>query len=138
MEVSPLIAYTLAWLAVGSGIWALFDRAESTITPEFRASVSSRLRNIDASEALRSWPEAFGHMFDAVFGGRHLSWRCFRRSVVASIAAVTVMLVISWARNPQELAEFFRGDFLMSTGEIYVLFALMAVFINVPTSPRLQ
>src|SRR5947209_6911366 len=44
---------------------------------------------IVAGEAV-NWPDTFASVFDRVFGERHLTWRCFFLSAVASYALVIV------------------------------------------------
>lgn len=39
----------------------------------------------------QGWSQGFVSLFDAVFGHRHLSLRCFLRSAIASIVAVTLL-----------------------------------------------
>jgi len=44
-----------------------------------------------------------------VFGARHLSWQCFRRSVVYSLCVVTIIFVIWAALFPGVLGRVTRG-----------------------------
>ena len=41
-----------------------------------------------------TWAHHFCNLFDAVFGDRHLSWRCFWRSSLASFLAVFLLYVL--------------------------------------------
>ena len=41
-----------------------------------------------------TWSHHFCNLFDAVFGSRHLSWRCFLRSSLASVLAVVLLYVL--------------------------------------------
>jgi len=41
-----------------------------------------------------TWTRQFCTLFDAVFGERHLSWRCFWRSSLVSVTAVMVLYVL--------------------------------------------
>ena len=47
----------------------------------------------DLPEELPNWPSMFVALFDRVFTEKHLSWRCFRRSSVASVATVLVIFL---------------------------------------------
>ena len=76
------------------------------VTDEAKTSVSRWLRNLDPAEPLSSWPAAFARVFDHVFGERHLSWRCFLRSCVASVASVAIITII-WAMLRREEAALF-------------------------------
>src|SRR5215475_2430049 len=42
----------------------------------------------------QNWPDTFAKVFDSVFGEKHLSWKCFWRSAVASYAALLVTTTI--------------------------------------------
>jgi len=93
--------YLMAWAGTTGGIWFLFEKAEQTLSDETRRTVAARLREADARVAIESIPSQFALLFDRVFGERHLSWRCFKRSSVASLVAAAVSaLVISpvWTR----------------------------------------
>ncbi|MZH02808.1 MAG: sel1 repeat family protein, partial [Nitrospinae bacterium] len=41
-----------------------------------------------------SWSQHFCNIFDAVFGDKHLSWRCFIRSAIASVLAVFFLYIL--------------------------------------------
>ena len=93
-----LLKWVAAWLGLGSAVYVLFDRAEKTVTPATRKAISRWLQNLDYGEAVRNWPDAFAKVFDRVFGEKHLSWKCFLRSSVASLVAVSVMWLLVEAR----------------------------------------
>ena len=101
MEVPEVIKYLVAWLGFGSAVWTLFERAETVIRPEIRTSISRWLQNADLGQAVKSWPDSFGKVFDAVFGERHLSLKCFIRSSLASITAVLLVSIVAWAVDPE-------------------------------------
>jgi len=91
---TSLFAYILAWFGFMGGIWALFDRAETVASTDTKAAVSRWLRNLDPTKAMPNWPTTFVAMFDHVFGERHLSWRCFLRSCIASFISVLIVMLI--------------------------------------------
>lgn len=41
-----------------------------------------------------SWSHHFCNLFDAIFGEKHLSWRCFVRSSIASVLAVLALYLL--------------------------------------------
>ncbi len=100
MEIPDWLKLVLAWLTLGSGIWLLFERAEKVLKPDVRDGIALWLRNADPRETVINWPDSFGRVFDGVFGEKHLSWKCFRRSCVASMIGVMIMGVLFWALNP--------------------------------------
>lgn len=72
----------------------LFWYAEKCIKPEVRSAVSNWLGNIRLEGFLNNWSTHFGEVFDGIFGKRHLTWRCFWRSCLASIFTFIVAIVI--------------------------------------------
>ena len=76
------------------GLWILFSRAETVASPEAKAAITSWLRNVKPEGTLSNWPSTFADVFDSVFGKKHLSWRCFWRSCIASFLAVSVVGLI--------------------------------------------
>ena len=53
-----------------------------------KREVSSWLLNAQQQRVVCGWANAFAHSFDAIFGARHVSLKCFIRSVIASVTAV--------------------------------------------------
>ena len=95
------LSYAVSWAVIMGGVWALFDRAENTASKIGRIKLAKWLKSIDPLSALRSWPKKFAEIFDLIFGERHLSFRCFRRSIVVSTIFVTIILLfwISFRTN---------------------------------------
>ena len=89
-----------AWIALLSGIWFLFDKSETVASDETKRLVTQWLRKIDLASAGSGWPATFVRIFDHVFGQRHLSWRCFWRSSLASLAAVVIVSMAAAALAP--------------------------------------
>lgn len=77
-----------------AAILTLFGYAEKCVKPEVRSAVSNWLGNIPLEGFLNNWSTHFGEVFDGIFGKRHLTWRCFWRSCLASIFAFIVAIVI--------------------------------------------
>jgi len=100
MNVPDWLQYVVVWLTLGSGIWVLFERAEKVLKPDVRDGIARWLRNADPRETDINWPDSFGMAFDGVFGEKHLSWKCFLRSCVASMIGVMIMSVLYWTLNP--------------------------------------
>lgn len=98
VEQSGLIVslpqYLSAWIALMFGVWFLFEKAEESVTPQVRQTVSRWLMKLDVAAAVRTWPSSFLRIFDSVFGRRHLSLRCFLRSSLVSLASVTILTMI--------------------------------------------
>lgn len=83
-------------LLVWSGLITLTWKTDEAIASDPRRRLANRLGGIEVREDIDGWPEFFARMFDRVFGEKHLSWRCFWRSCVASLLAVTVMILVWW------------------------------------------
>lgn len=89
---SGVLALLGTWAATAMGLLVLFREGERVMRPESRAALSDWLLQEDFVVRSARWPDLFVRLFDAVFTEEHLSWQCFRRSVVASV----VFYVIVW------------------------------------------
>src|SRR6266542_5652251 len=86
----------LGWTALLAGVWFLFDKSESVASQDTKLRITRWLKGLDLEVTTSSWPATFISLFDGVFGKRHLSWRCFFRSCVASSCVVAIVLLV-WA-----------------------------------------
>lgn len=64
------------------GKWHLSQSAKETLTLWLWGEYES------------TWSQHFCNLFDAVFGAKHLSWRCFIRSALASVLAVLLLYLL--------------------------------------------
>lgn len=94
MDWPPIVLIIGSYFAMAGGVWALFDRADKAVTEETKISISMWLLELKPEEGSQKWPGQFIKIFDAVFGEKHLSWKCFFRSCVASYIAITIMFFI--------------------------------------------
>jgi len=94
MEFPPIIVIVGSYFGMAAGVWALFDRADKALNEAAKKSIAEWLQNINPTTERSRWPGQFIEIFDSVFGEKHLSWKCFFRSCLASIFSVTVVLII--------------------------------------------
>lgn len=125
LSIPPALVYLASWLSVTGGVWALFDRAETVATEEAKQAVTRWLRNLDPAGPLARWPATFAVVFDRVFGARHLSWRCFGRSCVASVASVAIVTGLWVALRRAEAVTFITRDLSGS-----LVFGLVVVLLS--------
>ncbi|MFV1988106.1 MAG: hypothetical protein ACC682_12555, partial [Gemmatimonadota bacterium] len=117
-----LLAYLASWLILVVGLWFLFERAEETASPSGRARVSAWLRPRGRSESTSSgWAEGFVGAFDRIFGPKHLSLYCFIRSMVASVVAVTILLLLWVAIRPDQFSAFAAEQGMRGLGELVLI-----------------
>lgn len=102
-SILPELGFIGTGLAIGGGFIGLGWKADGGFSPEFRNKLSDQIIRLRRIEPGETWPTIFADLFDHVFGKRHATWKCFRRSSVASIIAFGVMILI-WAQlRPEEL-----------------------------------
>jgi hypothetical protein len=89
-------------------VWVIFDRMETLASKESRKSLSKLLSKANTLDIVRAWPQSVIEVFDATFGERHLSWRCFLRSSIASVLLVSLLLIVTISTD-QATAQFFLG-----------------------------
>ena len=89
-----ILAYIEAWIGIAGFVWVLFERADKVAKDEARESASRFLRNLEVGKSLNEWPRQFCQVFDTVFGEKHISWRCFLRSAIASLISVILIFIL--------------------------------------------
>src|SRR5690349_8391160 len=94
-----------SWSVVTGGIWKLFERVERVTSADAKGEVAAWIRQLQAGAPLRRLAHFFTASFDAVFGTKHLSWRCFYRSCVASLVVVICLYLLWAALRPLEVAD---------------------------------
>ena len=72
------IAVTFFWIT---------SVAVRSLHEEDRETIALRLMGVEEER----WANSFCQMFDALFGENHFTWRCVRRSIIASFAAITLL-----------------------------------------------
>ena len=105
---------------------------EETATPDAKRSAADWIKSIAAkstSQTVVESPRWFIEAFDRIFGDRHLTWRCFQRSCVASMMAVFVMTVVWVVLNPSSCQQF---SLYKGTDTFRMIFILALVFNLVP------
>ncbi|MCP4283394.1 MAG: SUMF1/EgtB/PvdO family nonheme iron enzyme, partial [Gammaproteobacteria bacterium] len=99
-------------LAIGGALLAMAWKADDTISLEFKRDLSLWLVGLDPAAvgySVQRWPAHFAALFDRVFGKKHLSWRCFFRSSIASLLAFLLCTLIYVQVAPGEWAAFSSG-----------------------------
>lgn len=91
--VPKFVTYLLAWFGTIGGIWALFDRAETVLSREVKLKITHWLRK-KSTFTFTEWPIIFNLLFDQVYGEKHLSWKCFYRSMITSISSIVILILL--------------------------------------------
>jgi hypothetical protein len=75
-------------------VWGFFKGVESVLTDQTKLEIAVWLLGVKVGQKVEPWPDTFAKMFDRVFGTKHLSWKCFWRSCIASSAIFLVAFTI--------------------------------------------
>lgn len=82
-----------------SAIFSFFLLLERVASPEKTRAFSVFLRSTD----WETWPQRFPSIirasFESVFDHRHLSIRCFSRSILFSLSTITILLVLGFVNH---------------------------------------
>lgn len=125
-DTPSFLTYAGAWATIATGVWYLFDRAEATASRAGRATVTKWLKGLRPGQLLIAWPDSFIQAFDRLFGAKHVSWRCFAVSSVASLFAVLASVLMWAALRPDEFFAFTRK---LDSATIQV-FLLIVIAVN--------
>ena len=111
----------LAAGAILAGIvWKFFERVEAVLTDQTKLEIAVWLLGRKSfSPALYNWPETFGGVFDRVFGAKHISWLCFKRSLLFTYVITLLTTIGQFVRpsawhevTPLNLTEYGTGPLL--------------------------
>ena len=119
----------IIWGTLIGGIWLLFYAMEETATPDAKRSAVDWIKSIAAkstSQTIVESPQWFIEAFDRIFGDRHLTWRCFQRSCVASMMAVSVMTIV-WTVLDIDL---WQSHLLLNQGSPIIVMLFAALVFN--------
>jgi hypothetical protein len=98
-----LALYTASWGNVCGGIWTLFERVQTVASTQFTSEMANFIKNTNPERTLSRLAQLLASAMDAVFGSKHFSWRCFRRSCVASAVWTTCLFLLWAAIRPEEI-----------------------------------
>lgn len=123
----------ILWGALILAIKGIFELIENTANPDAKRIATDRIKSIAAksvSQTIVESPQWFIETFDGIFGDRHLTWRCFWRSCVASIMAVFVMTVVWAVLNPISWQQFLRYVGVDAGVDAFRMIFIFAFFLN--------
>lgn len=129
-----LLTYVAAWAATIGGLWLLFEKGESSLTPDAKATFAAWLRSKSFSSFISSWPLMFIRLFERIFGSHHFTMHCFTRSCIASIVSVSIVTLI-WATitSPTTFLTLFSSDSAQKIfSQIFILFGCLGAFNLIP------
>jgi len=94
MEFPHWLTFITSWLCTTWFIYRPFDKAEDIVKKESKDLLANLLLNLpsDKNQNMQTWLSIFLELFDKVFGEKHLSWFCFKRSSIASIFFFAICL----------------------------------------------
>ena len=118
-------------LAVGGAFLAMGWKADGLISKQASNDLSSYLLNPKREQSIKTaylWPQVFIEFFDLIFGKKHLSFKCFFRSSIATFIAAIICGAVLLILHENSLVEGQENFFLsFISNEIPEL--LLAVFI---------
>lgn len=112
----------LAAFAMSAGFYAVVVFWLGHFSPEVKEELTLWLWG----ERQFEWAAMFSRSFDAFYGKKHVSWRCFIRSSLVSIAAVVFLTYIFSLSNSAENMPAVRHPYVMLG-----LFFILGAIINV-------
>jgi hypothetical protein len=91
-------------------VWKFFERVEAVLTDQTKLEIAVWLLGVKVGQKLESWPDTFAKVFDRVFGKKHLTWRCFGWSSLASLLSLGIVILVCSSFDPQffDPVKFYR------------------------------
>jgi len=123
-----------AWLGFSLVLIAIFNYIDQAATKKTKVGVAKWLKSMakrSVSQTIVESPQWFIFAFDSVFGEKHLTWRCFRRSSIASIIAVFGMSIFEYFLNPIAWQQYFKSESVITgTLIVFVAILILALILN--------
>jgi hypothetical protein len=93
-------AQFVAGIVVGGAVMKAFGKWEKLSSESDKIQIWMWLAQPGIATSVEKWPQTFTRLFDRVFGEKHFSWRCFRRSCLATLIAclITVLGLFAYFR----------------------------------------
>lgn len=89
-------------------VWGFFKGVESVLNDDTKLEIAVWLLGRKKIEPrVQPWPDTFTKVFDMVFGAKHLSWKCFWRSCVASVSVIVLVLIVGFGSQARALTHPF-------------------------------
>jgi hypothetical protein len=70
-----------------------FKEVEDSLNQDTKIEIATWVLDLKPTVAFRLWYSTSLSIFDKVFGGRHLSWKCFSRSLLFTVALTLIGLL---------------------------------------------
>jgi hypothetical protein len=93
LQVNAFFLKVVFGFTIYYAIQKLFKDLEDKLAEDTRLRIAVWLLDLKTEALIEPWPRTFARVFDQVFGSRHLSWLCFRRSCLASLIAVAASVI---------------------------------------------
>jgi hypothetical protein len=71
-------------------VWKFFERVEAVLTDQTKLEISVWLLGVKVGRKVEPWPDTFANVFDRVFGKRHFSVACLKKSTIATFLVATI------------------------------------------------
>jgi hypothetical protein len=139
LGLPPIVSQVVAGGFLAGIIWKFFERVEAVLTDATKKEIARwlRVKNFETgiiAEEAEAWPETFARVFDQVFGKTHLSWRCFGRSTIASIAIglLGFPLAMDLSLNRQLISDIVthHGGLLNEVGGVLLLGSVVPDYVS--------
>jgi hypothetical protein len=122
----------LASAIQGFGFWAAilaaFWKLEDIISPAAKMALSDWIKRVNVSPSKGNWSTHFLTIFEIVFGSRPDTPQFLKRSCIASLCSVAVMLAVWYSIHPSD------ANIVISHIDLDALwyFVMMILFVNIP------
>ena len=123
-------------VVLSSLVAAVFAGFHKVASPSFNRELGRLLLYADPAEAAAKWPRLAPQLFDAIFGGRHFSWRCFLTSAALSVLAFAIVATVLYLVIPRtsdlllvDMLFIFLGAYAREWGVAWMLLEPFVVFL---------
>jgi hypothetical protein len=125
---------SLSLITLCSITFGLFVFIENMSGTQARADFARYLKSTDFAKAVVHLPNDTHVLFERVFGARHFSWRCIKTSILFSVAAFAIIVLLNVLNDPKrfwwtlKLFETSAGFF--NTLVAYVIWSIVPDYFN--------
>jgi len=100
-QISSVLGAPAGGALLATAIYLGSARLEEQVRPEALRDIATFLKSAPKSYDVSLVAKSIVHLFGIIFGPRHLSWRCFWRSFLASGAVVLTIFLVIHHKHPE-------------------------------------
>jgi len=109
--ISSVLGTGAGGAALAAAIYAGSTQLENEMRSEARGEIARLINNTQINPDARLTANLILHVFEIVFGTRHFTFRCFKRSVLVTVSVFVILTYLMSVKYPEYMRQTFSVTF---------------------------